>query len=284
VASLSTREPNVAVLITNYNKGDSVFLAVESVLPQLRSGDELVLVDDCSDDDFSAQAKSRISDPHLNCVYFKTPSRLGAAGAKNLAVSLASREYVVLLDADDFLASEAISRIREAFVTWPDASIIFGDYFEWREGWDQPELVSTRSLADANGWLDPRRLAVSWKLLGTSPFTRALFDSIGGFDAKYPITDDVDFFRKAFSLGHKARYVSAPLYHWNRSRSGNNSAATPRIVAAAWMRSSKFYRLFLNKRVFLVRSLEAFLTLILDKKISLDRHYKFFLQWVQRQP
>jgi glycosyltransferase involved in cell wall biosynthesis len=265
----------VSVVITNHKKGILVRRAVESAIPQLRTGDELVLFDDASDDDITQAVFGEVSGTRVATVYAKSERRLGAAGAKNSAVGLSTRPYVILLDADDVLPPGSISKIKSAFRSNPDAAIVFGDYFEKREEENERGLVSVSSLADSAGWLDASRLASRWELLGSSPFTRPTFEALGGFNRRYPVTDDVDFFRKAFVAGYRAKYVPYPIYQWNRSSSGNNASSTPKLVARSWLRNARFYRRFLPLRVFLGLLAQQVLTVLTGRQGDVDAFYRF---------
>lgn len=273
IGVLVSEAPSLAVVITNHNKGLLVRNAVQSVAAQLDSSDQLVLFDDASDDNSTRAVFNEVQGASFFSVFGKSKVRLGAAGSKNSAIALAGRPYIALLDADDILLPGAVSKIKAAFWEEKQASIVFGDYVEFKEGSSEAELVSVAGLADSNGWLQPTRLALNWQLLGSSPFTQALFTEIGGFDVRNPVTDDVDFFRRAFLAGHRATYIAYPIYQWNRSSSGNNASATDRLVARSWVRNVRFYWRFMPKRTFVSRLAQQCLTLIIGTRIEIDPLY-----------
>jgi len=268
----------LSVVVTNHNKGAQVRVAVESAIGQLSAQDELILLDDASDDDITLAVFNELGRSGSNVTYQKSKRRLGAAGAKNYAISLSSKEHIVLLDADDLLPDKALARIKSAFQLNEEASVVFGDYIENREGSDPAVRVSVASLADDAGWLSPSKLALNWNLLGSSPFKKSAFLIVGGFNPKHPVTDDVDFFRKIFVAGFRAKYIPSPIYQWNRSESGNNSLATPRLVARAWFRNLSFYRAVLGKKLFAVQLLQQTLTVLTGRRGDVDALYRRITQ------
>jgi glycosyltransferase involved in cell wall biosynthesis len=96
--------PRVSVCVDVYNYGRFLPEAVESVLSQDMTNFEIVVVDDCSQDDSFAIARdfaardSRVK-AHQN------PANLGMVGNRNACLRLARGEYVKILHADDFLST-----------------------------------------------------------------------------------------------------------------------------------------------------------------------------------
>jgi len=264
----------LSVVVTNHNKGNLIFQALDSVTPQLTDADDVVMFDDFSGDEQTFDAFSRFSGQLEGITFTKSAELLGAAEAKNRAIALARSECIVLLDADDLLPPGSLDKIRSTFLDYPNADIVFGNYSLVGVGSSEHRIVDLSSLTDQEGWLDPIGLAKGgWELLGTSPFRKAVWETVGGFDKRYPVTDDVDFFRRAFSFGFQARYVPETIYQWNRGQGGNSSAATPRLVARSWLRNLKFYRGFLSPKLFTVRFLQQLLIVASGKKINLDLAY-----------
>lgn len=90
--------PQITVLMTVFNGGNSVKRAVQSVLNQTYKNFELLVIDDASTDDswesINAIRDSRIR-IHSNC------ENLGQAKSLNLGLKLALGQYVARIDADD---------------------------------------------------------------------------------------------------------------------------------------------------------------------------------------
>lgn len=86
----------VTVLIPAYNRADMVRRALESVAAQSPGKPaEVIVIDDCSDDDTVAVAES------MGAWVIRHERNMGAATARNTGIEAASNEWVALLDSDD---------------------------------------------------------------------------------------------------------------------------------------------------------------------------------------
>lgn len=92
--------PSVSVIVPFYNARATLDTALDSLVSQVFSDWEAVLVDDGSDDGSLALATARAaSDPRIHVI--QTGQRSGVAAARNLGVSSAKGRFIALLDADD---------------------------------------------------------------------------------------------------------------------------------------------------------------------------------------
>jgi glycosyltransferase involved in cell wall biosynthesis len=86
----------ISVIIPTYNRARLLPRAIDSVLPQLEDGDELIVVDDGSTDDTS-EVVAGYGD---KIVYIRTRNG-GCGAARNCGVKMATRPLVAFLDSDD---------------------------------------------------------------------------------------------------------------------------------------------------------------------------------------
>ena len=100
--------PTFSIVIPVYNRAKLVRRAIESCLRQRHPSFEIIVVDDGSTDDTVA-CVSRMVDPRLRlCVQ---PINRGVSPARNLGVEHARGEWIVCLDSDDELTSDALNEI-----------------------------------------------------------------------------------------------------------------------------------------------------------------------------
>ncbi|HZF67722.1 MAG TPA: glycosyltransferase family 2 protein, partial [Gemmatirosa sp.] len=85
----------MSVIIACYNRAEYVGAAIESALAQTHPPHEIIVVDDQSTDG-SVDVVSRYPVRLLHA-----PEKLYAAGARNLAASVATGELIAILDSDD---------------------------------------------------------------------------------------------------------------------------------------------------------------------------------------
>lgn len=104
----------VSVIIPAYNAAEFIGRAVESVLSQTHRALEVIVVDDGSDDG-TADAVSQLAASEARLHLVRMPNS-GPAVARNRGMEAisADAEYVMFVDADDYLAPDAVERALSA--------------------------------------------------------------------------------------------------------------------------------------------------------------------------
>ena len=99
--------PRVTVLMSVYNDGLFLPLAVQSILAQTFPDFEFLIIDDGSTDDSIAYL-SQLRDPRVRVV--RHPQNLGLTQSLQHGVELAQGEYLARLDADDLATPDRLAR------------------------------------------------------------------------------------------------------------------------------------------------------------------------------
>ena len=107
--------PAVSVVITTYNKADTVAPAIESVLRQTYADHEILVVDDGSTDN-TAEVVGRYGAR----VRYLAKKNGGTGSARNLGIAEARGEYVALLDGDDLWLPRKLELQMAAFEREPE--------------------------------------------------------------------------------------------------------------------------------------------------------------------
>jgi glycosyltransferase involved in cell wall biosynthesis len=94
-----SRKPFFSLVIPTYNRADYIVQTIESVLGQIYTDFELIIVDDGSTDN-TEEVVSAIKDRRIRC-YKKHNGERGAA--RNYGMCKAAGEYITFLDSDDIL-------------------------------------------------------------------------------------------------------------------------------------------------------------------------------------
>ncbi|MDR1560163.1 MAG: glycosyltransferase family 2 protein [Clostridiales bacterium] len=102
-------KPEISVIIPVYNGQRFIADAVNSALSQTGVNLEVLVIDDCSDDE-TADIINGLIDNDDRVIYIRTLSKEGVAGARNIGVEAASGEWVAFLDADDKWHSDKLFR------------------------------------------------------------------------------------------------------------------------------------------------------------------------------
>jgi glycosyltransferase involved in cell wall biosynthesis len=117
----------LSVIIPLHNVENYAPRATESIIRQAFDGLEIVLVDDGSSDNSLHAYASRMEG--LDVIAIRQENT-GPGGARNTGIRNANGEYVMFLDADDFLTPNAFNAILNA-LDEQDPDVLFGRYHLW---------------------------------------------------------------------------------------------------------------------------------------------------------
>ncbi|GAB6927492.1 hypothetical protein JCM10914A_14750 [Paenibacillus sp. JCM 10914] len=94
-------KPKITVIMPVYNAQDVITTALESVINQTWDNLEIIIVDDCSTDS-TAQIIEKYMSKDARIRFLKQEENKGAYTARNLALQIATGEFVTCHDADDW--------------------------------------------------------------------------------------------------------------------------------------------------------------------------------------
>ena len=119
-------EPLVSVIIPCYNHASYLNQAIQSVIGQSYSHLEIIVVDDGSTEDIKL-----ITDQYSQVIYIRQNNQ-GLCSARNTGIHKSSGEYLVFLDADDWLCPEAIEINLNYLKNKPNLAFVSGslDYYD----------------------------------------------------------------------------------------------------------------------------------------------------------
>lgn len=142
--------PLVSILIANYNYGQFVGRALESMLEQTYPFWEAIVCDDGSIDD-SREVINRFRQVDRRIVLI-TQENGGMASAWNQGFTHARGNIIAFLDADDFFLPGKLLKVIEFFKSHADAGLVAHPLLMLRDG----KTVGRIPLAQLpNGWLGP---------------------------------------------------------------------------------------------------------------------------------
>jgi glycosyltransferase involved in cell wall biosynthesis len=124
MSNQSTGLPDVSIVITNYNYGHFISRCIRSCLAQKSANVEVIVVDDSSTDE-SLEIISVFKD---DIKILKTPENSGVAAAANLGIKNARGQFVVRVDADDYVSGDMSYFMKTYLETNHDAFCVSCDY------------------------------------------------------------------------------------------------------------------------------------------------------------
>ena len=96
-----------AILIPCYNAADYLEATLQSAVDSMDLDDELVLVDDHSEDESLRVATQFLKNSGVKFIIAKNPEK-GACTARNYALSISKNPWIQWLDADDILGKDKL--------------------------------------------------------------------------------------------------------------------------------------------------------------------------------
>ena len=128
----------VSVIIPVHNAEAYLQESVDSVLMQTCDDMEILLIDDASEDRSADICEAyAVQYPHIRTVHVSYRS---AGAARNEGLRIAKGEYIVFVDADDALKSNASIRKMIELLDMTNADIAVGNYFRL---WDGQHMEAT---------------------------------------------------------------------------------------------------------------------------------------------
>ena len=220
--------PKVTVYITNYNYGHYIEKAINSVLNQSFKDIEIFIIDDGSTDNSKDIIEKYESIANIEIIYQKNK---GLIVTNNIALRLAQGDYIMRLDADDYLDKNAIRLMVDELDEDDALGLVFPNYFIVDEN-ENITNVRVRIPSEENNVKDnPAHGA------GTLIRTKFL-RSIGGYDESFTCQDGYFLWINFFSR-FKTKNIETPLFYYRRHNS-NLTNSSERIFKTRSNIISKF--------------------------------------------
>ena len=196
---LLDKKPLVSVVIPLYNLGHYLWETVESVVRQNYSNWELIIVDDGSSDDsfrVAYEVKEKFKEYAIKLVIQKNS---GKGACRNRGLKEAVGEYLLILDADDELASNYLEEAVYLLNTQPDISWVIPKTLQF--GPNNNKLWWTWEYSFVDSFLKcPTPVS--------SVFRKNIFEALNGFDENMTDREDWDFWIRAGEEGFMGKTTS----------------------------------------------------------------------------
>src|SRR4029453_5346585 len=200
--------PRFSIVTPVYDPPADVLGAMlRSVANQSFDDWELCLVDDCSTQPHVRQIlkQAAAGDNRVRVTY--RAGNGGIVAASNDALTMASGEFVALLDHDDELHTDALRLVDEAITGEPDTDYVYTDE-------DKIDEAGRRAYTFLKPDWSPERLRTQMYTCHLSVLRRSLVDDVGGFRAEFNGSQDWDLVLRVTERARRVVHVPVVLYHW----------------------------------------------------------------------
>lgn len=192
---------NISVIIPTYNRFEVLKRALKSVMSQSHQAEEIIVVDDGSDDKTSQITKYF---PNITYIYQKNS---GVSSARNSGIRSAKYEWIAFLDSDDEWHED---KLKEQANLHRDQRDLLMSYTDERWIRDAKEVKVAKKYAKVGRDLFEASLSHCIIAPSSALMHRSLFDSLGFFDETLEVCEDYDLWLRV-SLKHNIGLVDKKL-------------------------------------------------------------------------
>ena len=193
----------ISIIIPTYNYGHYIRYALHSILEQLKDSDldvEILVIDDCSTDN-----TRQIIEQYSQYSFIKVlvnNQNLGPAKSRNKAITEASGQYILFLDADDMLTAGSLQTIVDFISTHDLPEVIISDHHSVVRA-NNSEMIIKKTINNTHlsqsknqrfkDYLFHKRLSIG---AGSIIFNKSVLDKFK-FCEKAKLNEDIPLFAHA---------------------------------------------------------------------------------------
>ena len=202
-------QPKISILLPVYNVAE-IWLekAINSVFAQLYENWELCIVDDASSTEQLKTFLSKFKNQKKVKLKFLEENR-GISQASNKALSLATGEFVGLLDHDDELSPDALYENVKILNHFPEADLIYSDEDKINPKGKRIEPYFKPS------WSPDLLLSYNY-ICHFSVYRKTMLDTVDGFRSGFEGSQDYDLLLRVTEKTDKIYHTPNILYHWRQ--------------------------------------------------------------------
>ena len=198
--------PKITVYIPAYNYGRFLDTAIRSALKQTMDDWELIVINDGSTDNTSEILEPYRAHPKIRILEHENK---GLNFTNNIALRAAEGEYLMRLDADDFLDENILLVLSHILDTKSGVGLVYPDYYHVDEDGEIIEIVRRQKIGEEIDLLDlPAHGACTM-------IRKEILMEIGGYFEEFDRQDGYGMWLK-FIQRHHPYNVNLPLFYYRR--------------------------------------------------------------------
>lgn len=197
------------MVIPCYNSASTLKRLLESLFSQTLEPEEVIVVDDGSDDNISEVVFS-----FRGVKYIRNPLNRGIAAARNRGWRVASAPIIAFVDADVILDRDYLKKIKEEYSKNENISGVGGNLIELQEG----VIGEWKKLYLSQNFRTTKPCSVDMLFGALSSYRREVLLAVGGFEEEFKKNaEDVEIGIRLRKRGAILNYVPYALgFHQRR--------------------------------------------------------------------
>jgi glycosyltransferase involved in cell wall biosynthesis len=192
----------VSLIIPTFNRIKFLQRALNSVLNQTRPPDEIIVIDDGSEDGSETMVRERFPTAR----YFRQENR-GVSRARNRGIEFSRHEWLAFLDSDDEWLAVKLEKQYRALKENPEYRLCHTNEIWIRRG---RRVNPQKKHAKYGGYIFQKCLPLCLISPSSVILHREIFDSVGRFDESLPVCEDYDLWLRICAT-YPVLYLEEPL-------------------------------------------------------------------------
>lgn len=198
----------VSFIMSAYNSEETISKSIESMLNQTYENIEILIVDDCSDDNTYkiCENYSRINE---NIFLFRNNKNIGLTKSLNKLLNHSKGTYIARQDADDTSMPERIEKQFE---------FIKSNRLDGCSA--RSNIIGHRGVIPGLSYYFPIKLIMKYKnpfIHGTLFIKKSVLSDLGGYDERFIYSQDYKLMSDILQKGYRLSIIKTPLYNLNFS-------------------------------------------------------------------
>ncbi len=198
--------PKISVVIPCFNNANTIIETIESVIKQVYSSIEMIIVNDGSTDSSEQVISNYIESKKITNITLINQVNAGPSKSRNNGANIATGTYLMFLDADDLLAPTYIDTCITHLERDKNLNIVYteGEYFGAKKGkWNLPNF-------SIPNFLESNCIPIS------AVIRNEVFKKVGGFDEKLGYTEDWDLWIRIVQEAGGVYKIDQPLFFYRK--------------------------------------------------------------------
>lgn len=245
-------DKKVSIIIPCYNDYPYIEKAIDSALAQTWLEKEIIVVDDGSND----QTKLKLKSLEGKVDKLVTQENNGVSVARNKGIAIASGEYILVLDSDDYFEPQFSKKAVEIL---QDSGVkVVTCYSNW---FDEKNSTVFRPSGG-----NVENILINNIAMGSSMFRKRDWEKVGGYDEEMVKGyEDWEFYIRLLKTGGSVEVIPEILFNYrNKENSRNKKANLDKYAITEYIYRKhaelykKHFSLFIHQWLISSRKSEAF--------------------------
>ncbi len=202
---MTTKKLKISILLTNYNNGYFLHKAIQSVLSQIYSNWELIIIDDASTDNSVDIIKKYLTDKRIR--FFQNEKNQGYTRNLIMGMKKMSGDIALILDGDDALSADTLEEVAKYYQNNPACDFVYSQCYYCDENLKPVHLGFSKKIPKGKTNLH------SNSVVALRSFKKDVYLKTAGYNESIKYAEDIDLTLKIEEVG-KLCFLDKALYYY----------------------------------------------------------------------